>query len=203
MLQNPLIKTSEHPEIWRPLFVRLLRSVGDIRMTAESVGVTTQMVRNAMRKDSSFALLVGDALEDHTSILEVEAVRRAMNGSDLLLMFMLKARNPEKYREKTTINGGTTLNVKAYVGFSPDDWDRSAVVDSTAVALDDRPEDNSPDLSLPTRQIAPGQTVVPELVEGKTESCGSCHSPRHRRCRHRDSAGHPCRGRRVWRARPC
>lgn len=156
MSQNPLVVQSEHPEVWRPLFLRLLRSSGNLRITAESVGITTRMVRNAMRRDSSFAALVGDAIEDHTSLLEREAVRRAMNGSDLLLMFMLKARDPEKYREKTTINGGSTINVKAYVGFSPDEWDRSAVVDSTAtqVALDDRSENNEPDLSLPTPALA-------------------------------------------------
>jgi hypothetical protein len=52
--------------------------------------------------------LGGDALED-------EAIRRAMNGSDYLMVFMLKALKPEKYRERSTvdINQHTRLSINS------------------------------------------------------------------------------------------
>lgn len=36
-------------------------------------------------------------------VLEGEASRRAMSGSDLLLIFLLKGLRPEKYRERVTL----------------------------------------------------------------------------------------------------
>ena len=39
-------------------------------------------------------------METGTDGLEDEAVRRAKNGSDTLLIFMLKARRPEKFKER-------------------------------------------------------------------------------------------------------
>lgn len=156
MSENPLTVVSQRPEVWRTLFLRSLRSTGNLRSAAESVGVTTKQVRAAIRQDSSFASLVVEASEDFTLKLEGEAARRAMNGSDLLLMFVLKALKPEKYREKTTINGGPTVNVKTYVGFSPDDWDRGQTVDAVAtqVVLTENASDSEPHSSIQTPALA-------------------------------------------------
>ena len=41
-----------------------------------------------------------DALEGGTDLLEDVARQRAINGSDRLLMFLLKARRPKKYLER-------------------------------------------------------------------------------------------------------
>ena len=37
-------------------------------------------------------------------MLEREAIRRATEGSDTLMIFLLKANRPEKYRDNTTAN---------------------------------------------------------------------------------------------------
>jgi hypothetical protein len=42
-----------------------------------------------------------EALEDACDILEAEAWKRARDKSDLLLIFLLKAHRPAKYRETT------------------------------------------------------------------------------------------------------
>ncbi len=44
-----------------------------------------------------------DAIEQGTDVLEDEAVRRALAGSDTLLMFLLRARRPEKCRENVRV----------------------------------------------------------------------------------------------------
>lgn len=161
--QNPLAVTHPHASQTRALFLRILRSAGTIREAAETVGISANMVRSAMHKDSSFASLVLEALEDHTEILEKEMIRRALNGSDLLLMFALKSRKPDVYREKTTVNTGPTVNMKAYIGFTPDQWDQAQVVESTAtqVALDDRSDasDTEANLSVPTPAVADTATT--------------------------------------------
>lgn len=60
--------------------------------------------------DPDFAKAVDDALESGTDLLEDEAKRRAvgLSGSDTLLIFLLKARRPDKYRERHTVD----LNVR-------------------------------------------------------------------------------------------
>lgn len=55
--------------------------------------------------DSGFAAQADDAIESGTDVLEDEARRRAIAGSDTLLIFLLKARRPEKYRERYTPEG--------------------------------------------------------------------------------------------------
>lgn len=76
------------------------------------------------RKDEpDFATRADGAIEEGTDALEDVARRRATasTGSDTLLIFLLKARRPEKYREKQTIEhtgeGGGDLVIR-YVN----DW---------------------------------------------------------------------------------
>lgn len=148
------------PEVYRPLFLRILRNSGVIREAAEAAGITPQQVRGAMRRDSEFAASVQDALEDHTDLLEAELIRRALAGSDLLMMFKMKQRRPE-YRERVLPANVTQVNVKTYVGISPDDWDKlenqqdNMTVDSTAVLSDSNTLGTTePDLSLQPSALA-------------------------------------------------
>lgn len=155
---NPLMPGGR-PEVYRPLFLRILRNSGVIREAAEASGLTPYQVRAAMRRDEGFAALVNDALEDATDLLEIEMRRRALAGSDLLMMFALKKMRPE-YRDRVLPNNITQVNVKAYVGFTPDDWDKSKdqdllTVDSTAVLSDsDTLGTTEPDLSIQAPALA-------------------------------------------------
>jgi hypothetical protein len=84
-----------------------------------------------------FAAAFRDASIRATEVLEAEAWRRAKEGvaepvfqggkqvgvvqrySDQLLMFMLRARAPEKYRDNVTVT--VTPIIKAVAGFDPAD----------------------------------------------------------------------------------
>lgn len=78
------------------------------------------------RKDEpAFAASADQAIEDGTDLLEDVARKRAAapeSGSDTLLIFLLKARRPEKYRERSDIqvsgSGGGPLTV--VIGQRPD-----------------------------------------------------------------------------------
>lgn len=136
--QNPLMPGG-NPEIYRPLFLRIYSISGNITESAQIAGITPSQVRAAIRQDPDFAALVQDAKEDAVDVLEKEVWRRALSGSDLLAMFVLKKERPE-YRDRVLPQTATQINVKAYVGFSPDDWDKhrdQLTVDSTSSVVDD------------------------------------------------------------------
>ena len=66
---------------------------------------------------------VDDAIEYGTDVLEDVARDRSIRHSDTLLIFLLKARRPDKYRETTRISGEVTHRwaeeVAAEVGVEP------------------------------------------------------------------------------------
>jgi hypothetical protein len=58
------------------------------------------------KDDPAFALAADAAIEEGTDRLEDEAMRRAMQRkepSDTLLIFLLKGRRPEKFRDNATV----------------------------------------------------------------------------------------------------
>ena len=63
--------------------------------------------------DPSFAAAADQAIEDGTDRLEDIAHRRATKESDVLTIFLLKARRPSKYRETQKIihDGELTIRV--------------------------------------------------------------------------------------------
>jgi hypothetical protein len=56
--------------------------------------------------DPAFAAQAEDAIEAGTDELEDVARQRAKDASDTLLIFLLKARRSEKYRERPIVEGG-------------------------------------------------------------------------------------------------
>jgi hypothetical protein len=77
--------------------------IGTVKGACAAAGVPRRTWYNWMESDASFAALVVDASEHVSDELEEEAIARAKNGSDTLLMFLLRARRPFVYREKQTI----------------------------------------------------------------------------------------------------
>jgi hypothetical protein len=82
----------------KSVFLDLLQETGSVKDACLSLGVTEKTAYVAKRKDKAFseewnALIQDGALDK----LEAEAVRRALSGSDSLLIFMLKAGNRKRY----------------------------------------------------------------------------------------------------------
>ena len=159
-------------ESWRTLFLRVLRNKGTVRAAAEQIGLTTRSVRKAIKDDPAFAELVQEAMEDNTELLEEVALRRALEGDNLMTIFMLKARKPKVYRDNYREDGqsGPVVMVKTYVGFSPDEWDKRVADKSGAApqvidgqvqvkALVDSGDGNSPDLIVPATALADTPTA--------------------------------------------
>jgi len=78
-------------------FLRLVEDLGNITLAAQGAGVGRRTVYGWRAKDTDFAAAWDAALEIGGEALEDEARRRAMESSDTLLIFMLKALKPHIY----------------------------------------------------------------------------------------------------------
>ena len=124
---------SEAP--WRKGFLAALELTGNVTAAATAAGIertTAYKARYRSEETESrvFAKAWDEALEHATDLMEIEARRRALDGveepvyykgeivggvrkySDLLLIFMLKAHRPEKYRENLRVEHAGSVTVR-------------------------------------------------------------------------------------------
>lgn len=102
---------------WKPKFIDKLRRTGNISAACHAAKISRAWAYEERKSDAAFAAQWNDALEEACDALELEARQRATKGakrpvyskgefvdwvyepSDALIMFLLKAHRPEKYRE--------------------------------------------------------------------------------------------------------
>lgn len=103
---------------WKPAFLEAFRETGVVSYACERAGVGRRTVYEARQRDEEFAVAWAEVELLSTEAMEAEAFRRGVRGvkkpvyqggikvgevreySDTLLIFMLKARKPETYRER-------------------------------------------------------------------------------------------------------
>lgn len=114
-------------------FIRLLTEEGiTVSEAALRLEITTWTLYEHRRNDTEFAAAWDQAWKDGATVLEREAQRRACQGvtepvfykgevvgavqkySDLLLIFLLKARQPEKFRDQVDITNSDNSIVNAF-----------------------------------------------------------------------------------------
>jgi hypothetical protein len=101
-------------------FLATLAATGNVKASALAAGVHRDTAYALRASEPAFAAAWASALEDATDTLEAEARRRAVDGvgepifqggkylgeitkySDTLLLALLKAHRPEKFRDKVT-----------------------------------------------------------------------------------------------------
>lgn len=88
---------------WHDEFLAHFLEIGTITGAAKATGVDRRTVQLARQRDEEFALKLADAEEQFTEKLERVAYTRAVDGSDRLVEFLLKARRPDRYRENVKI----------------------------------------------------------------------------------------------------
>lgn len=89
---------------WEPRFLELVKTTGNVSLAAQGAGIdrTTAYARAA--RDPAFAAAWREAHEAAVDLLEGEARRRALAGSDGLLMFLLRGLRPERYGAKLDLH---------------------------------------------------------------------------------------------------
>ena len=102
---------------WKQIFIEELARSGNVLLSSRKAGVSRTAVYNARKEDPAFADQWDDAIDEAVDLLEAVARGRAVNGtekpvyrggvqvgtireySDTLLMFLLKAHRPERFRD--------------------------------------------------------------------------------------------------------
>lgn len=84
-------------------FLKQLEIDGNVSRSSAAIGVSTRTVYNHREKSAKFADEWDAALRIGDSALIDEAKRRALAGSDTLLIFMIKGRHPE-FRDKFALD---------------------------------------------------------------------------------------------------
>ncbi len=88
---------------WEKAFLSTLRNTCNVRASCQSANVTRATVYEYRHSCPEFAALWQEAEEDAADVLEARAWGRS-EISDSILMFLLKAHRPDKYREKVRID---------------------------------------------------------------------------------------------------
>lgn len=93
-------------------FLRLLGQGCTVRQAAAAVAINWSVLYRKRKADPAFAKAWDDAQRVSVGHLVQEAERRAMNGSDRLLMFLLSSYD-EKFKQRASIEhqGGFALQV--------------------------------------------------------------------------------------------
>jgi hypothetical protein len=121
----------------RERFLKSYALCGNVTTAAKAAGVGRSTVYVWQEDEPDFVLAMRQADLQATEVLEQEAWRRAREGiaepvfqhgkevgtiqrySDQLLMFLLRARAPERYRDRVDVS--VTPVIKAVAGFDPAD----------------------------------------------------------------------------------
>lgn len=108
------------PEDWPDRFLAAYAKTGNVTDAAKKARVGRTSVYERINSDADFARAVDAAREEAYDLLEMEAHRRAFTGtiepvfyqgarcggirrySDTLLMFLLKADRPDRFKERTS-----------------------------------------------------------------------------------------------------
>lgn len=110
------------PKDWKARFIEALAETGVVGHAVKIANTTYGTVYLARKKDAEFAEAWDVALELAIDGLEIEARRRALSKSDLLLMFLLKGWRPDKYRDNAKIeHAGKIEGGAKVVVYIPDD----------------------------------------------------------------------------------
>jgi hypothetical protein len=114
---NPRARRRGLARDWRPVFLKTMGQCANVTLSCRAAGISRKTAYQHRERDERFAEQWADAFDDAVDRLELEARRRAVDGterpvfykgvkvgsyreySDNLLMFLLRAYRPEKFRE--------------------------------------------------------------------------------------------------------
>ena len=84
---------------WRRIFLATLRATGNVMLSCQSAHISKVVAYRLKNNNQIFRKQWEEAEDDAIETLEAIARKRAAESSDVLLIFLLKAHRPEKYRE--------------------------------------------------------------------------------------------------------
>jgi hypothetical protein len=124
--------TDERAPTWEKAFLSKLCKEGNVSAACRAAKIDRGTAYHRKNNNEAFAVRWQEALDEAADLLEAEAWRRAFKGveepvfqqkeqvgtirkySDTLMVLLLKAHKPERFRERTDVTsagGPITLNV--------------------------------------------------------------------------------------------
>jgi hypothetical protein len=95
---------------WREAFLTALENSGSVTEASKAAGIARKTAYQCKRTDPLFAKDWEESLERSADTLCDEARKRAFSGSDVLLMFLLKGLQPQRWRESRATIPPSELN---------------------------------------------------------------------------------------------
>ncbi|QTE37495.1 hypothetical protein J3L18_00055 [Mucilaginibacter gossypii] len=127
------LRTKNNKKALQAAFLLQLEATGNITMSCKKSKVPRRTIYDWLEKDVAFKEAYDKSVQIGIDMLEDEAQRRAYHGttkpifqngklvgkvqefSDTLLIFLLKGKKPEVYKDRTehsgTIDGSTTIRI--------------------------------------------------------------------------------------------
>lgn len=110
------------PKGWQRKFLSALEDCGNVTHACDIACVNRTTVYALKKSSEEFAANWSDSLAIAIDGLEATAWKRARASSDVLLIFLLKANVPAKYRETTRLeHSGQIAGQSGVVIYVPDD----------------------------------------------------------------------------------
>lgn len=111
-------------------FLAALSKGWSVSRAAQEAGVDRTTVYKWRERSAAFGRDWDFAFEAGTDLLEDIAHKRAFEGSDTLLIFMLKARRPHKFRDNATVeitgkDGGPLVVRYPVKAEDPEKWENA------------------------------------------------------------------------------
>ena len=146
---------------WRPAFLEALQQTGNVSGAAQLAGVARKTAYAAYHRSPAFAKQWDEAIDVATDALELVARQRAALGveepvyyqgqivghirkySDVLLIFLLKAHRPEKFRDNHKIDGRIDGTLDVNVNAAESVRQKILGMVTAAVNNDDNDEDEN------------------------------------------------------------
>ena len=144
-------------------FLRNVAQAMSPTAAARAAGCQLSLLYKRRREDEEFAAKWAEAYESGTHELEDAATQRAMTDSDTLMIFMLKSRDPAKYREARDEKGGVT-NVQINFVRDPSAFPMPSVTVSTVPAVEALRQDD-PDAILVRKLTNVGNDMLSDVSE--------------------------------------
>lgn len=89
---------------WYKPFLKALSEEPNVSRACKEARVPRSTAYHAREEDAKFRQAWDEAIDDGVDVLEQEARRRALTGSDTLMIFLLKAYRRERFGDKATID---------------------------------------------------------------------------------------------------
>jgi hypothetical protein len=99
-----------HPK--KAAMLAAIAKSGNVSASARAADIDRSTHYDWMHTDLEYAVKVGQAMEEAVDVLEAVARMRAIVGSDVLLIFLLKGHRPERYRERHDVKLASKVAVE-------------------------------------------------------------------------------------------